>query len=59
MFSPRHKSNFKFSVTFILSSANAFDLDKPKILSFDKELKEKKKKKHGFYGKLIFLSLCW
>ena len=34
-----HKTNFKFLVTFILSSANAFDLDKPKILSFDNELK--------------------
>ena len=38
MCSTLHKTNFKFSVTFILSSANAFDLDKPKILSFGKEL---------------------
>ena len=38
MFSTFHKTNFKFSVTFILSSANAFDLDKPKILSFGKEI---------------------
>ena len=31
--------NFKFSVTFILLSANAFDLDKSKILSLGNELK--------------------
>ena len=37
-FSTLHKSNFKISVTFILSSANAFDLDKPKVLSFGNEL---------------------
>ena len=40
MFSTLHKSNFKFSVTFILPSANAFDLDKPKILSFVNETGE-------------------
>ena len=34
MFSTHHKTNFKFSVTFILSSANAFNLDKSKIFSF-------------------------
>ena len=28
------KTNFNFLVTFILSSANAFNLDQPKILSF-------------------------
>ena len=39
MFSTLHKTNFKFSVTLILSSANIFDLDKPKILSFGNELK--------------------
>ena len=39
MFSTLHKTNFKFSVTFILLSANAFDLDKPKILSFGNELR--------------------
>ena len=39
MISTLHKSNFKFSVTFILSSVNSFDLDKPKILSFGNELK--------------------
>ena len=38
MFSTLHKTNFKFSPTFILSSANAFDLDKPQILSFGNEL---------------------
>ena len=32
------KTNFNFSVTFILSSANAFNLDLTKILSFGKEL---------------------
>ena len=30
--------NFNFSVTIILSSANVFNLDRSKILSFDKEL---------------------
>ena len=39
MFSTLHKTNFKFSVTFTLSSANAFDSDKPKILLFGNELK--------------------
>ena len=29
-FLPVTKQNFKFSVTFMLSSANAFNLDKPK-----------------------------
>ena len=38
MFSTLHKTNFKFSVTFILSSANAFNLDKPKMLSYGNEL---------------------
>ena len=38
MFSTLRKINFKFSVTFILSSADAFNLDKPKILSFGNEL---------------------
>ena len=33
-FLPVTKQNFKFSVTFMLSSANAFNLDEPKILSF-------------------------
>ena len=33
MFSTLHKTNFKFSVTFILSSAIPFNFDKPKILS--------------------------
>ena len=39
MFSTLHKTNFKFSVIFILSSANAFNLGKPKILSFGNGLK--------------------
>ena len=38
MFSTIHKTDFKFSVTFNSSSANAFDLDKPEILSFGNEL---------------------
>ena len=38
MFSTLHKTNLKFSVTFILSSANALNLDKPKISSFGNEL---------------------
>ena len=38
-FLPFPKENCKFSVTFIfLSSANAFNLDESKILSFGKEL---------------------
>ena len=32
MFSTLHKTNFKISVTFILSSAHAFNLDQSKIL---------------------------
>ena len=38
MFSTLHKTNIKFSVTSILSSATAFELDKPKILLFGNEL---------------------
>ena len=38
MFSTLLKTSFNFAVTFILSSANAFNLDKSKILSFGKEL---------------------
>ena len=38
MFSILHKTNFKFSVMFILLSAYAFNLDQSKILSFGKEL---------------------
>ena len=34
MFSTLQKTNFKLSITFILSSANAFNLDQFKILSF-------------------------
>ena len=43
MFSTLHKTNFKSSVTFILSYANTFNLDKPKILSFRNELNKNKK----------------
>ena len=38
MFSTLHKTNLKSSVTFILSFANTFNLDKPKILSFGRRL---------------------
>ena len=38
MFSPLSKTNFKFSITFILSSANAFNFDQSKFFSFGKEL---------------------
>ena len=36
------KENFCFSGTFILSSANVFNLYQPKNLLFGKELREKK-----------------
>ena len=39
MFSAHPNTNFNFWITFILSSANAFNLDYSKILSFGKELK--------------------
>ena len=32
------KQNFNFSLTMILSSANAFSLDQPKIMSFGRGL---------------------
>ena len=35
-----YPSQIKFSVTFVLSSANAFNIDKPKILSFGNELRQ-------------------
>ena len=38
MFSSLPKTNFNFSVTFILLSANAFNLDHFEILLFGKEL---------------------
>ena len=38
MFSTLSITNFKFSFTFILWSANAFNLDQSKILSFSKWL---------------------
>ena len=40
MFSTLPKTNFNFSVTFILSSAIAFNLDQSKNLPFGKELKK-------------------
>ena len=39
MFSSLPKTNFKFSATFNLPSANAFNLDQSENLSFGKELK--------------------
>ena len=39
MFSTCPNTNFNFSVTCILSSANAFNLNQSKKLSFDKELR--------------------
>ena len=33
------KMNFNISVTFIVSSANAFNLDQSTIMSFGKEIK--------------------
>ena len=38
MFSTLPKTNFNFSLTFILSSANALNLDQSQISSFGKEL---------------------
>ena len=38
MFSTLLKTNLNFSVTFILSSTNAFNLDQSQILLFDKEI---------------------
>ena len=40
MFSTLPKTNFNFSVAFILSSAGALNLDQSKILSFGRELKD-------------------
>ena len=40
MFSTLSKTNFQFSVTFSLSSANAFSLDQSKLLSRGKGVKE-------------------
>ena len=38
MFSPLPKTSFDFLFKFILSSANAFNMDQSKILSLGKEL---------------------
>ena len=38
MFSTLLKAKIKFSVTFVLSSANVFDLKKPIIFSFGNEV---------------------
>ena len=37
-FSTLLESSFKFSFTFMLSTANAFNLDQSKIFSYGKEL---------------------
>ena len=50
MFSAFPKTNASFSFTFILSSADAFNLDQSKNLLFDKELKNK-----PIYTKLVRL----
>ena len=46
------QANFNFSVTFILSSANAFNLDQFKNLLFGKELKELTSEKKIYKVKL-------
>ena len=53
MFSTLPKTNFSFSVTFILS-VNAFNWDQSKILSFGKELKGNCQLNNTF----IYLSVC-
>ena len=52
MFSTHSKKNFSLSVTFILSSANAFNLNQSKNSLFGKDLK----KGFGFSVKLRKLS---
>ena len=49
MFSILPKTNFIFSVTFILPSANAFNFNKSKIMLFGKELN------HTFEGSVFLL----
>ena len=51
MFSTVPKTNFNFSVTFILLSANAFNLEESKILTFGKRVKHKQLKKLEVMGK--------
>ena len=46
MFSLLSKTNFNFTVTFILLSSNVFNLDQSKILSFGIELKNAQKSYH-------------
>ena len=65
MFSTLPKSNFNFSVTFTLSSVNAFKLDWSKILSSSKGLSQYKtlkcqiKQTYISYVRLRHLSLFW
>ena len=58
MFSTHPQKNFNFSVTFILSSANALNLDQSKILSSGNELidcKIRLNRKHCGKGELADL----
>ena len=48
MFSTHPKTYFSFLIAFKLSSANAFNLDQSKILSFGKEF-IKNKKQEGIF----------
>ena len=50
MFSTLPKLNFNCTVTFILSSANAFNLDQSKILSFGNELRVNLWSANALYG---------
>ena len=49
VFSTLPRTNFHFSVTFILSSANAFNLDQSKNLLFGKKLKVNKQQEHRMW----------
>ena len=56
MFSTHHKINLKFSVTFILLSANAVDLDRSKYLLFGKQLNFDKFRKRSCGKDLSFIT---
>ena len=64
MFSAQWKTNLVFLVTFRLSSANIFDLDKAKILLFDealgksREIHKKKKYLTGSSFYTFFIYIC-
>ena len=55
MFSTPPKTNYSFSVNFILSSAIAFKLDWSKIVSFGKELNKIQILSHIYY----FICMCF